>query len=694
MSQNIVDKISINMYNMLEKVRKEEVTLKKFWCFLLSAVIISFFLPLMANAESTAENQCGESLFWSFDAETATLIISGDGEMKNFSSARSTPWKECSIDHIVIENGATSIGNCAFDSLYPLSVTFPDTLVRIGDRAFFGCGLTELTIPANVVSIGENAFAFSEQLCSVVMQTGSLSVIGTNAFYRCAAMETLVLPQNPVLIEGQAFAYTAVQTLSVPQGFAEIGEQAFSNMEELESVKIAGSVHKIRERAFSGCRNLTELVLEEGLTEIGQEAFIGYCGLETVSFPNSLKTIGDYAFYNCNYLKDVVFGNGLEDIGNMAFQKTALKSVFLPKSVVYCSSVGFDHAVTVYGVPGSVAANANSFIPLPDLTVTLLSFDRVEFFPVAGMEYSIDGKAWQSEPLFTGLARDTFYTFYHRYAKDARNDASPCGTSLTVKTKVGERTESDYWDYNAADGSLTVSGGGYLQNYGSSWSEQGWSAYKNNIKALTVLNTDQIGTFAFAKLTKLQTLSFSDGLRVIAAHAFENAVNLHLLTLPASIEEIGDYAFARTGLAGELDLSHVLVIGDNAFTNCHDLTLVRFSENPLYIGFSAFSCGDEVTFIFPKEAEFIAPDFWKDCKMARIVCQKNSMVEIYAKQAGVPYDIFGDLNGDKDLNAQDLLQLKRVLLNNEYNVLVADVNGDGAVNILDMVRLKKILTNI
>ena len=667
--------------------------MKKLWCFLLSAFFIALSIPLIPRAETPSVNPCGESLFWSFDKDSATLTVSGEGEMEDFSATHRAPWRECPIDHIVIESGVTSVGNRAFDSLYPLSVTFPGTLVRIGDRAFSGSGLTEVTIPASVEVIGNRAFADSEQLCSVVMQTGSLSVIGTNAFYRCTALETLVLPQNPVLIEPQAFAYTAVQTLSVPQGFTEVGEQAFAYMEELMSVQIAGSVQKIGDCAFSGCQKLTELVLEEGLTEIGQEAFIGYCGLESVSFPDSLKTIGDYAFYNCNYLNHVVFGNGLESIGNMAFQKTALKAVFLPKSVINFSSITFDRAVTVYGVPGSIASYADQFIPLPDLTVTLLSFDRVGFLPAAGMEYSLDGNIWQNDPLFTGLAPDTEYTIFHRYAEDARHDASPCGTPLTVKTKVGQRTGDDYWDYNAADGSLTVSGGGYLQNYGSGWSEQSWSAYKNNIKTLTVQNTDQIGTFAFAKLTRLQAVSFDDGLRVIAAHAFENAVNLRLLALPASVEEIGDYAFARAGLAGELDLSRVSVIGDKAFADCQGLTCVRFSENPLYIGFGAFSGGDEVTFIFPKEAEFIAPDFWKDCKTARIVCQKGSSVEEYAKQVSVPYALFGDLNGDKDLNAQDLLQLKTLLLNNEYDDLIADINGDGAVNILDMVYLKKLLAD-
>lgn len=73
---------------------------------------------------------------------------------------------------------------------------------------------------------------------------------------------------------------------------------------------------------------------------------------------------------------------------------------------------------------------------------------------------------------------------------------------------------------------------------------------------------------------------------------------------------------------------------------------------------------------------------------------ENGMIEI------IDF-IYGDVNGDREINGQDVIRLKKYLANYDYDTGTstteispgADVNGDGTVNGRDVVRLKKYLAN-
>lgn len=57
----------------------------------------------------------------------------------------------------------------------------------------------------------------------------------------------------------------------------------------------------------------------------------------------------------------------------------------------------------------------------------------IEISAVSGCEYRIDGKAYQTSNVFTGLTPDTFYKIEMRYAETSTHYASPAAT-LSVKT--------------------------------------------------------------------------------------------------------------------------------------------------------------------------------------------------------------------------------------------------------------------
>ena len=103
--------------------------------------------------------------------DNGLLVISGEGEMYNYSFHSYAPYADYLYDYIsgvdydntvkavVIENGVTSVGDYAFSGLRALSsVTIPESVTRIGDYAFSGCtALDNVNIPDSVGSIGIGA---------------------------------------------------------------------------------------------------------------------------------------------------------------------------------------------------------------------------------------------------------------------------------------------------------------------------------------------------------------------------------------------------------------------------------------------------------------------------------------------------------------------------------------------------------
>lgn len=125
-----------------------------------------FFLLLPMVAKASQSGSCGKNLIWTFNSSTQTLIISGKGEMYEYSTYPSpnSPWYNfrTQIKTIIIEEGVTSLGKSAFYDCTDLtSVTIGESVTSIGDYAFQDCTcLTSIMIPQNVISIGVAIFAY------------------------------------------------------------------------------------------------------------------------------------------------------------------------------------------------------------------------------------------------------------------------------------------------------------------------------------------------------------------------------------------------------------------------------------------------------------------------------------------------------------------------------------------------------
>ena len=107
----------------------------------------------------------------------------------------------------------------------------------------------------------------------------------------------------------------------------------------------------------------------------------------------------------------------------------------------------------------------------------------------------------------------------------------------------------------------------------------------NNLMSVTIPNTvKEIGDSAFADCYSLSTVTFSNSLKSIGDGAFKKT-NLKKVTIPNSVTEIGVYAFSGCENLSSLTLSNKLDrIDEYCFENCTSLTSVTLPNSVTEIG--------------------------------------------------------------------------------------------------------------
>ena len=389
----------------------------------LAMAILCTLLPMSLLSASAVETSgtCGENLTWSFDEDSGTLTISGEGKMTDYSTQFSysnrsitfittAPWGDFinNLVAVVIDRGVMSIGANAFRGCRKLaSITISNSVTSIGGAAFFDCsGLTSITIPDGVMSINWGAFEGCSSLTSVTIPE-SVTSIGTSVFSDCSRLTSITIPNSVTSIEDGTFSgCSGLTSVTIPEGVTNIGGSAFEGCSRLENITIPEGVTNIGESAFKGCSGLTSITIPDSVTNIGGSAFKGCSGLTSITIPDSVTNIGGSAFEGCSslttvsvntnnpnytsedgvlYNKDqteliccpcgktgsLTIPDSVTSIGDSAFWGcTGLTSITIPDSVTSIGNVVF------YGCTGLTS------ITIPD---SVTSIGNVVFYDCSGL---------------------------------------------------------------------------------------------------------------------------------------------------------------------------------------------------------------------------------------------------------------------------------------------------------------------
>jgi len=264
-----------------------------------------------------------------------------------------------------------------------------------------------------------------------------------------------------------------------------------------------------------------------------------------------------------------------------------------------------------------------------------------------------------------------------------------CGIVLNKETVPPTQNETGtcgelVWSYNTNGYELTISGNGEIPDFTTSYLSQPWYSKKPNIKKIILTsNSKNVGKYAFAKHTALESVVLPNSIEFISENAFEGCVKLTNVNFPSSLKEINNNAFMGcTSLTDISSLPQNLVsIGENAFKNCIGLSGVLRIKNALYIGDNAFyGCNNLNAIVLPDNIGYVGANI---LPFDKIYCRLGS------NAAALGYNVIGDLDGNGQLAAGDVVSMKKQLLTDvSYNV-GADVNEDNSLNILDIINLLK-----
>ncbi len=221
---------------------------------------------------------CGSDLIWQLD-DAGKLTISGSGAMSDYSY-NTIPWYafKDSVKTLLIDQGVTSVGECAFYQCYGLtSVSLPTTVTIIGENAFYSCTqLTDIIIPNSVTTIGGYAFRLCNSITNIKLPD-SVSTIGTSAFSYCLGLESINIPDSVATINQSTFRDSKkLKHVTIGKGVTKIMSSAFEACSSIESINIPTTVTSIQPTAFEGCEKLSTVIYCGTATQWEAIQFIEY----------------------------------------------------------------------------------------------------------------------------------------------------------------------------------------------------------------------------------------------------------------------------------------------------------------------------------------------------------------------------------------------------------------------------------
>ena len=272
------------------------------------------------NHQITAtSNECYQFTQWS-DGNTdnpRTIIVNGDATYTaEFSSMQYT---------IKVESADESQGT--------VGVELVSTEGKEKDRIYYTSSDGNIVTPYSATVFGANIVSNTcQDGQGVIIFDRPVVSIGVEAFYRCKALASIVIPNGVTSIGKSTFIECiSLTSVTIPNSVISIGIGAFEECHSLTSVTIPNSVTSIEADAFWGCESLTSIVIPNGVTRIGQGAFYGCYKLTSVTIGNSVTSIGDEAFRSCFSLTSVTFeGLTPPTIGKYVFDNTNNCPIYIP----------------------------------------------------------------------------------------------------------------------------------------------------------------------------------------------------------------------------------------------------------------------------------------------------------------------------------------------------------------------------
>ncbi len=331
---------------------------------------------------------CGVGVVWKLNGDTLEIKLregltareADTGEMYDYSPSNPAPWfneHRDSVKKLVIRDGVISLGTYAFSgltSLSDISEAFPESLVKIGEKAFENCtslagnsdnGRT-LILDENVKTVAPGAFAGCTSIKKIILSDSTAEALNVpedtavikysfidGARARITKIEisgekSVDVPNEilkhqvvEVAKEYRKYVNTDTHTHYHNEGDSrcticdiisgECGDKVTWYIDEKNKRLVIEGNGEMYDYNVDGGKNapwtqyaeLTDSIyINEGVTYIGDNAFVNMGSFDEITLPPGIKSVGDNVFAGCEIrrmyipsgLKAELFGKDIEKV--------------------------------------------------------------------------------------------------------------------------------------------------------------------------------------------------------------------------------------------------------------------------------------------------------------------------------------------------------------------------------------------
>ncbi|MEI6795848.1 MAG: fibronectin type III domain-containing protein, partial [Methanomassiliicoccales archaeon] len=559
------------------------------------------------------------------------------------------------------------MGDNAFKDQYGITnVTLPDSLITIGNQAFYDSTITSINIPRNVTSIGINVFTKCPRLVSINVDPANQHFADSSGVLYNKGLTTIILcpegwsgpfvmPSTVVTLTNLAFWDCQLLTsVTFSNGVTSIGDDMFQDCSGLLSVSFGSGLRSIGNQSFISCTGLTTISFPASLQSIGASAFNGCWGLNTISFPASLQSIGRSAFGGCSGVASITIPDGVTEIDASAFSSClSLQSVHLGKALAsfdpsafnFCSaltSISVDPANQHFADSSGVLcdkglttiiiyplAKSGPFV-MPSTVVTLYGSVFSNCAQLTSISIS-NGVTSIGDNMFMGCSGLRSVSFGTGLKAIGNQSFLSCGGLTTISLpngllSIGHSAFNNCWGLTGITlpDSLTYldtsvfSGCTALQSVhiGNGLSYIGDGSF-SDCTALTSISfgtgVTAIGSTAFSGCTALTQVTVPNWVQTISAGAFNSCSKLTYVTIGQGVTSIGAGAFAATNLGAITIPDSVTSIGNSAFCQSWGLQSVSLGTGLMALGDYAFSETGLLSIVIPDNVTYIGQYCFQNC---------------------------------------------------------------------------------
>lgn len=505
----------------------------------------------------------------------------------------------------------------------------PDSVTTIGRRAMMGWNsstsyITKIVVGKNVRTVQSSAF-YQRKNCDIDFSNNNmLEEIG----YR-------------------AFAYMdGIKNLELPESTKVVGDEAFYNCENLESVVFGKAMTHFGENMFKYCEKKPTVSFPKD-ADYFMDGELIYNKAKTVALyfngdrsnpsktdiviPNTVTEIADN-FLNGVAITSLTLGKAVQKIGDFAFADTGITSLTLPSSVTEVGESAFEgcsDVATLLISDNLEKIGANAFSGLSDAQIDKVTIKEdatvgEKAFYRLGLLKEVDYKA-KVLPIscFEGCSSLKTVALSDEITElpdNAFADATELAT-INIPSKLA-KVGTDVFSSNRGITNLT------LPNTLTSVADNAFEEMEGLMTINVPSSVTSFGEGVFSGDSALANVIFEAKLEGLPVDTFYGCSALKTIALPNTLTFVGDEAFKNSGLE-TLTLSNAVTeLGNSAFENAKSLTQFT-GEGVNKLGTKAFAGCTKLTQVaLSDKLEVLSSQVFKGCSSLEEVVLPTSLKTI------------------------------------------------------------------